>query len=59
MSDEPLPREPGTRRDTAAEAVLNALPLPVLTIGADSYFSFKPRRIETVSSTVGSDTKTG
>uniref|UniRef100_UPI0005B2D2FE two-component system sensor histidine kinase NtrB n=1 Tax=Methylobacterium sp. B34 TaxID=95563 RepID=UPI0005B2D2FE len=35
MSDEPLPREPGTRRDTAAEAVLNALPLPVLTIGAD------------------------
>ncbi|ACB24164.1 MULTISPECIES: two-component system sensor histidine kinase NtrB [Methylobacterium] len=35
MSDEPLPKESGNRRDTAAEAVLNALPLPVLTIGAD------------------------
>ncbi|MCJ2050911.1 two-component system sensor histidine kinase NtrB [Methylobacterium sp. J-070] len=35
MSDEPVPPEPGSRRDTAAEAVLNALPLPVLTIGGD------------------------
>ena len=33
MSDDTMPPKPGTRRDTAAEAVLNALPLPVLTIG--------------------------
>ncbi|WP_457107283.1 two-component system sensor histidine kinase NtrB [Methylobacterium sp. P5_C11] len=35
MSDEPVPQDPGARRDSAAEAVLNALPLPVLTIGGD------------------------
>jgi two-component system nitrogen regulation sensor histidine kinase GlnL len=35
VSDDSLPKESGNRRDTAAEAVLNALPLPVLTIGAD------------------------
>ena len=35
MSDDSLPQATGSRRDTAAEAVLNALPLPVLTIGGD------------------------
>jgi len=35
VSDDSLPKESGNRRDTAAEAVLNALPLPVLTIGGD------------------------
>jgi two-component system nitrogen regulation sensor histidine kinase GlnL len=35
VSDDTMPPNPGTRRDTAAEAVLNALPLPVLTIDGD------------------------
>ncbi|CAM3076156.1 Sensory histidine kinase/phosphatase NtrB [Methylobacterium mesophilicum] len=35
MTEDAFPQEPGGRRAMSGEAVLNALPLPVLTIGGD------------------------